>query len=274
MIKTPPSIISRIMFPCSCLTKRLDRAQRLPAPRVIIGAGHATHLTMLAAGRAHKAKTVALMRPSLPLSWFDFCLIPEHDDPPARDNVIITRGAVNALQPGQPGNRRDQRRGLILVGGPSRHYDFDVDSLMADIRQVLSRTPRRHWALCNSPRTPVALVDAVNELKAQNVEVVAWDQCEAGWLTAELPRAGEVWVTEDSVAMIYEALTAGCRVGLLPQARNGASRLHRGIDRLLREGHVSAFSDWLKGGELAAPDNPPDEANRCAQLLINKGLLV
>lgn len=262
-----PSFISSLY---SCLSRRTGWAHHLPAPRVVIGAGRATHLPLLAAGRAYKAKTVVLMRPSLPPSWFDFCLIPEHDNPTPRDNVIVTQGAVNLMRPGKA---HDRRRGLILVGGPSRHYGFDADALISAIKQVLARAPQQHWTLSNSPRTPASLVDAVNELKAPNVETACWDHCGMGWLADQLQRARDVWVTEDSISMIYEALTAGCRVGLLPLPRKAPSRLHKAIDTLLREQSASSLSSWLEGGNLPASSTSLDEADRCAQILVDKGLL-
>ncbi len=254
----------------SCITCSTGWVRGLPAPQVVVGAGHATHTTMLALSRAYRARTVVLMRPSLPLSWFDYCLVPAHDDPPARANVIVTTGAVNPLQPGQD---HDPGRGLILVGGPSRHYRLDAALLLSRIRQVLTRAPDRHWTLSNSPRTPAQLTRELIRLEADGVDVVLWDRCERDWLAHVLARSRDVWISEDSISMIYEALTAGCRVGLLPLPRKSASRLHRAIDQLLHGSFVCAYRDWLDGAMLAAPPRPLDEANRCARLLLDKGLL-
>ena len=254
----------------SCLTRRTEWAQHLPAPRVVIGAGHATHVPMLAISRAYRVKTVVLMRPSLPLGWFDYCLVPTHDNPPVRDNVITTQGALNPMQPGQA---HDPGRGLILIGGPSGHYGFDTGAILSHIRQLLARASEQHWTVSNSPRTPAGLTREISGLRSAGVDVVLWDRCERDWLANELHRACDVWVTEDSISMIYEALTAGCHVGLLPLARKAASRLHQAIDQLLRERFVSSFSDWLEDGSLTAPQKPLDEANRCARLLLDKGLL-
>ena len=91
------------------------------------------------------------MRPSLPLDWFDYCLAPAHDDPSVRDNVIVTAGALNPMQAGQ---EHDPDRGLILVGGPSRHYRMEAQALLARIRQVLARPSPRNWTLSNSPGHP------------------------------------------------------------------------------------------------------------------------
>ena len=254
----------------SCLTGKTPWAGDLPAPQVAVGAGHATHAALLAVNRAYRARTIVLMRPSLPLDWFDYCLVPAHDDPPARDNVIVTAGAVNPMQATKD---HDPERGLILVGGPSRHYRMEAPALLSRIRQVLARTSPRYWTLSNSPRTPAQLDRELIGLQAAGVEVTLWDQCGPDWLAETLARARDVWVTEDSVSMIYEALTAGCRVGLLPLPRKPASRLHRAIDLLLEQGFVCTHNEGETGAELTAPPRTLDEANRCAGLLLEKGLL-
>ena len=254
----------------SCVSGTIGWAGDLPAPQVAVGAGHATHAALLAVGRACRARTVVLMRPSLPLGWFDYVLAPAHDDSPVRDNVIITTGAVNPMQAAE---NHDPEHGLILVGGPSRHYRMDVQALLSRIRQVLARPSPRNWTLSNSPRTPGQVNRELAGLETARVKVALWDSCSPGWLPDTLARARDVWVTEDSVSMIYEALTSGCRVGLLPLPRKSASRLHRAIDRLLEDGFVSAHNDRDAGAELRSPPRTLNEADRCAGLLLKKGLL-
>ena len=99
----------------SMLAARFRPGQGLPDPALLIGAGHATHLPMLAARIARGGKAVVLMKPSLPLYWFDLCLIPEHDRPPVRDNVVATQGVLNT---GRASDCATPGIGLILVGGP------------------------------------------------------------------------------------------------------------------------------------------------------------
>ena len=102
-IAVPP--LRRLLFgadPCAGL---------LP-PDLLLAAGHATHLPLLLARRRHGGRSVVLMRPSLPLSWFDLCLVPEHDGVRPGEHVELTHGVVNAVQPGP--TERDGT-GLLLV---------------------------------------------------------------------------------------------------------------------------------------------------------------
>ena len=254
----------------SCVSGTLSWAGDLPAPQVAVGAGHATHLPLLAVRRSYQARAVVLMRPSLPVSWFDYCLAPAHDNPPRRDNVITTTGALNPMRAGQ---EQDPEHGLILIGGRSRHYGMDTEALLAYIRLLLARTAPRRWTLSNSPRTPAPLTRALPALATDAVEVVPWQRCPPGWMAANLGRARDVWVTEDSVSMICEALTAGCRVGLLPLPGKSAGRLQRAIKQLLEQGFVHMYDESDADAELPVPPRRLDEANRCAGLLLEKGLL-
>lgn len=234
----------------------------LPRPHLLMGAGHATHLPMLAARRQYGGKVVVLMRPSLPLSLFDLCLIPAHDAPPARDNVVPTLGALNNVQPSQA---HDPRRALVLVGGPSPHFQWDSAHIARQIQALAQARPALHWRLTTSRRTPASFL-AAPELAGLECHAAA--ATPPGWLEAQLAQAGEVWVTPDSVSMVYEALTAGCRVGLLHLPPRPGSRVARSILGLAAQGMVAASQGQAL--PCAPPPPPPalDEARRCADIVL------
>src|SRR5690606_19667671 len=66
---------------------------------LLIGAGHGTHLPLLAAARKFGARSVVIMKPSLPRGLFDLCVVPRHDlaVPADSGNVVVTRGALNRI---------------------------------------------------------------------------------------------------------------------------------------------------------------------------------
>jgi len=106
----------------------------VPAADLIVCAGHATHVTALAARRQKGGRIVVLMKPSLPLAWFDLCLIPEHDATTG-DNVITTRGAINAVTP----TDKQSNKGLILLGGPSQHASWDDATVIQQVQAIIAR---------------------------------------------------------------------------------------------------------------------------------------
>jgi hypothetical protein len=232
---------------------------------LVIGAGHATHLSLLALKRAWRVPAVVLMKPSLPLGWFDLCLIPEHDSPPARANVIATRGALNRMRAGhkQPG------RGLVLIGGPSRHSGWDDTTLFAQLERIIGAGDRR-WCITSSRRTPAATEQRLAALPG--VEFIAASDTPRGWLPAQLARAETCWVTEDSVSMVYEALSAGCALGTLAVPQQGENRLRKGLQQLVDAGAITPFDRW-RGDVLKARGSDFDETGRCAEQLLARGWL-
>ncbi|MBP8923160.1 MAG: mitochondrial fission ELM1 family protein [Thauera sp.] len=247
------------------LTGRFPPGAALPDPDFILVAGHRTHLAGLAARRARGGKLIALMRPSLPLRWFDLCVIPQHDRPPARANVIATRGVLNTARPSP---EREADKGLFLIGGPSKHHGWDTPGLLAQIDAILAATPAMRWTLTTSRRTPADTESALLALRDRGVNVRPVRDTPPGWAMAQVARSAQAWVTEDSVSMVYESLTAGAATGLLAVPRLGETRITAGVAELQRAGLVTTFADWVRTAQLATPLERLAEADRVAEAVL------
>ncbi|MBT6392297.1 MAG: nucleoside-diphosphate sugar epimerase, partial [Nitrosomonadales bacterium] len=88
-------------------------------PDLIIGAGHSTHARMIVSKLFFGGRTIVIMKPSLPIFCFDLCLIPSHDRPKVKSNVIKTNGAINNID---NESRHSSSVGLILIGGKSKYF--------------------------------------------------------------------------------------------------------------------------------------------------------
>lgn len=246
------------------LLGRFPAGAGLPRPGLVIGAGHGTHLALLAARRATGAKAVALMKPSLPLSLFDLVIVPAHDGLAESDRVINTLGVLNPMQGGekQPGSL------LFLVGGPSKHVRWDDASVLHQVAEVAAaQAPEAGWQLTDSRRTPAGLSAELQ--RRYGARFQPWAGCPPGWLAARLASTESVWVSEDSVSMVYESLTAGCRVGLLQLPAGHDSRIARGVARLVGEGYVTPYAAWEASATLG-PARAFNEAARVAPLLLQR----
>ena len=241
----------------------------LPDPQLLLGAGHSTHLPLLAARRARGGRAVVLMRPTLPEGWFDLCVVPLHDAPRPAENLFITQGVLNRVRPGAA---KDPRQGLILIGGPSKHHRWSQSAVMEQLVQIQARSaPQQRWRLTTSRRTPADFVAGLSAVvDPARIEVVPFEQTDAEWLPAQLAWAGTVWVTADSVSMIYEALTAGAAVGLIEVPAAGTGRVVSGVQSLVDTGQVTGFSQWRDGAELRPPRQPFSEAARVAREIMQR----
>jgi hypothetical protein len=249
------------------LLKKYPPGGGLPRPHLIIGAGHHTHLSMLCARHAFGGRIVVIMNPGLPANFFDFCLIPDHDNPRITDRVIVTRGAINAIVPAA---NHDQGRGLIMVGGPSSHYAWDNASLLDQIDFIIKKSGGITWHITDSPRTPVSTSDTLSNLKLPGVSFHSYRDTGPDWVTDQLLDSGYVWVSEDSMSMIYESLTAGAATGLLrvPVKRKG--KLTKCIRSLIVNNMITSFDNWKKNRRLLPPADTLNEASRCAEYLLEK----
>jgi len=244
------------------LTTRLAAAPT-DAPDLIVGAGHATHATLLAARRAHSGRAVVLMKPSLPRSCFDLAILPAHDGVAADARTLVTEGALNRVRPSR---ERDADRGLILIGGDSPHFEWDSDAVQVQIKSILARTPDMRWTLTTSRRTPAAFLQDLPA--APNLGVVPHTATPPDWLPAQLARSAVVWVTPDSASMVYEALTAGADVGVFDLPVNPKSRVARAIAQLADARRVTRFAAWCASGTLHPNTQPLAEADRCAEWIL------
>jgi hypothetical protein len=240
----------------------LAAGTKLPKPVFIIAAGHATHFPLLWLSRKHSAKSIVLMRPSLPLACFDLCIAPAHDFPkkPTRKNLILTRGAINRVHASElPKNGK-----LILIGGPSKTHGWHEPTMLDMLAKI---TATGDWQLTDSRRTPEGFFQHIKK-QLPDIGIFSCKETAPDWLPDKLGKAKEVWVSEDSVSMIYEALSSGARVGLLSVPRlNSRSRVLRGIDDLIADRFLTTFSDWNQTGRLVQATQLLNEADRCAEIV-------
>ena len=255
--------------PADSLRQRFALATRPSAsgtpPDLLIAAGHRTHLPLWCAGRVFGARTVVIMKPSWPTWFFDLCLIPRHDlrRPVDQGRIIATFGALNRL-PEQPSPK--EAKGLVLLGGPSAHHGWDAGTVLSAVAEVVSARPELSWTVADSRRSPADTLGRLKALLPANTTLVPHGETQPGWLPAQLARAVETWVTEDSVSMIHEAVTAGARTGVLPVPRRKArSRVVRAVEELIAAGYVRTLEVWKNTGRTLVVPPPLHETGRCAE---------
>lgn len=236
-------------------------------PQLIIGAGHKVHLPLVFAARKFRAKSVVIMEPTWPKRWFDLCIKPQHDadSPRPNDRIIYTIGALNRVPETQP---TKQPNGVVLVGGPAKSHGWDAELTLNAIVTVIRAQPDLKWRLTDSRRTPP---DFLEKIRAQHlpVEITPHQQTPPDWVPTQLMAATEAWATEDSVSMIFEAVTAGARTGILPVpvVEPDADPV-RAVHNLAQEGYATSFANWSRNGQRLPAPKPLQETGRAAELVL------
>jgi uncharacterized protein len=236
------------------------------SPSLLVGAGRACQWPMLAAQRAHGGHTVYCMKPGLPVRCFDWCLIPHHDGAEKSSRVEPTLGVLNDIVP-TPAPLRDRR--LILIGGPSRHHHWDEDDLLKQVASLVFGRRDEEIIISDSRRTPVSTSEKLRSFARLGVTVASHHATSGEWLAETLAQVTTVWVSADSVSMLFEVLTAGRALGVLSVPARRADRITRIADDLIAQGLAVSFEGWVGGAGLQVPA-PLAEATRCAQLMATR----
>ena len=218
------------------LSKKMDLFRQTPG--MIIGVGSHTQSRVLALGKIYpKAKTIILMKPNFPFAWFDHVVIPAHDGIAEKGNVILTQGALNPISNEE---RHQHGRILIALGGSSKHHVWNDEKVLSALESITQNHMDQNIILTTSRRTPKAFLAQLEaQPYAKNLQIFPVEETPQGWIFEEMQKAEAVWVTEDSVSMLYEALTAGCKVGVIAINRLKEDRITRSVDLLLEQKKVS-----------------------------------
>lgn len=247
--------------------RRVALEARQGAPQLLIGAGHKVHLPIWFAARKFAARSVIIMEPTWPRFLFDLCVLPQHDVNGTNHSprIITTLGALNRLPEDAPVK---QSKGVVLIGGPSKAHGWAAETTAAAVSAVIEARPELTWTVSDSRRTPTGFLD---QLRAQAIkaEIISHQQTKPDWLPAQLMAAQEAWATEDSVSMLFEAVTAGARTGILPAPiTKPAADPVRAIGMLMQEGYATHYDAWTRNGRQLPAPKPLHETGRCADLVL------
>lgn len=266
LLKKVVQYLKLIMLPAGGCSVELGN------PDLLIGTGSSTHLPVLSAKKRYKTLAVTCMTPDYYLRYgFDLCFVPEHDAVKPGRNIFYTVGPPVLSVPEL---ERDDSRGLILIGGiDHQSHTWHSEKIVSYIKEILEVENTMNWVISSSPRTPEDTVIAIKEIIEGSDNVTFWHYRDTpdGWLEQQYATASKVWVTADSVSMIYESLTAGCRVGFLPlQWKKEQNKFQQSLDYLLKKKKVIDFSQWKDNRGSWGDEGEFNEALRCAKEIIHR----
>jgi mitochondrial fission protein ELM1 len=201
-------------------------------PDIAIGAGHKTHLHLLAVKRCLNARIVVIMKPSLPLKLFDLCVIPKHDDVKSGSNVFVTNTSLVNFNLNK---KKKENMALFLIGGPSKHFYWNSKILLEQIKNISKKFKFKKLLITTSRRTPIDFIDEFTRLKIKNIKLHEYTKTTNDWLDKNIMRAKNIWVTNDSYSMLIEAIASGANTDVLELKIKKKSKLSREINALKKK---------------------------------------
>ncbi len=239
---------------------------------LVLGTGSAAHAPMLLFRAARGGRAVTCMTPDFPFSRaMDLCIVPGHDRPRMADNVFVTLGPPNTA----PAlGAHDPARGLVLVGGvDEKSHSWDSRATADRVAELIRSAPGIEWTVSTSPRTPADMLPMLAGACGghPNARFAPFSETPRGWVERAYGESGRCWVTADSVSMVYEALTAGCRVGVLPvRWKDPRGKIPRALAPLFEQGLALTWEERARMDEPGFSPPVLDEAGRAAREILRR----
>jgi uncharacterized protein len=199
---------------------RLERAAKNePAPHVIIASGGKSVFAARTLATKHEVPLIFLgERKPYPATWFHTTFTPSSFDTEANDirmDVIPTKVSPQSVCQAAAAwsDRPAGRLWTMLIGGSSRshHYQADDWEQLAEGMTGLARREGIRWLVTTSRRSGIELEDRLRGLLPPDIvaDAVWWCRQPEKKLAAYLGAAEKLWVTQDSVSMVTEAVATG-----------------------------------------------------------------
>ena len=219
---------------------------------LLVGAGHSTYPQILKTKKAltqtSNLLSVAILKPSFNTNDFDLICAPEHDYPSTKksNNVYLFKGSLASTSLIEP----TPNKGIIGLGGSSKHYDFDSELVGKQIEYVLTTHPHHHFHIYNSRRTPSALSQAIKDMteEFQNFTFIDFESPEAKSFQEDLQTSELKFVTPDSSNLVFEALSCKGKTyvmqieRLVRSKKSGSTKIRNAINALVANRQVGTLT--------------------------------
>ncbi|MDC1340064.1 mitochondrial fission ELM1 family protein [bacterium] len=235
---------------------------------LLIGAGHSTYPQILKTQKALKQTSnllsVAILKPSFNTNDFDLICAPEHDYSSTKtpNNVHLFKGSLATTSLIEP----TLNKGIMGLGGSSKHYDFDSELVGKQIEYVLTTHPHHHFHIYSSRRTPSSLNQAIKDMSQefQNFTFIDMESPKAKSFQEDLQTSELKFVTPDSSNLVFEALSCKGKTYVMQIERlvrsktSGSTKIRNTINALVANRQVGtlAINTPTQGLKVHAMEHP------------------
>jgi mitochondrial fission protein ELM1 len=279
------------------LIKNMDNQQKEMLKKeydFVINTGSYLSSIGLLISKVKKSKYIQIMLPSfIPLKKIDFLIIPYHDflriKKKKLKNLIITNGSLNPFTKKEleeegkilEANIKGKNKKIIgiLIGGDDQNYKIDIEWGKIFIEELKKFKNRYDIILSTSKRTSWNVVNFLKEElnKFENLKYFEIPQeAKISYYKGIIGLSDIIFVTEDSINMIFESLTGGKPVIVIGVKRKKRKLIFDyTIEKLIKEDFIiyipyekiftleKEILNVKKGQEI-------NEAKQCVQKILEK----
>ena len=225
----------------------------------VVSCGSSTAAVNIFMARENDAKNIVVMKPGVPLDLgkFSLAVIPEHDNPPRRKNVVATAVAPNPIDAEtlkDHGEKLNSRIDLksdkvisLFVGGDNPEFSLTkeiMDSVIGSLTKF-SDSVEAEFLITTSRRTPPKVENELKEKLKDNPRckllVIANENNFDGAVSGMLSLSEIAIVSGESISMVSEAISSGKKVVVfrLANKKNGVTKHERALKALEEHGHIT-----------------------------------
>lgn len=256
----------------------------------VISAGASLVPLNLCLSRESRAKSIVLMKPSFPFNLFryDLAVVGAHDSgwiPQESFRTVLTPSTAQTEVVAECSRKFSaeirnpaQVRVAVFLGGPTRKYEMhpsDVERLLEILDEALAGWG--DFVLTTSRRTPEEISRRLKArlMNAANCQacVVASEDSRTHVVKGMMALAEILIVTEDSISMISEAVSAGKKVIILELDPKNLSLKHRRFKENLKNSHaaqVATLHDLAEKIKSTRHASPTDFASNEQEALTGR----
>ncbi|MCX5693991.1 MAG: ELM1/GtrOC1 family putative glycosyltransferase [Candidatus Omnitrophica bacterium] len=197
-------------------------------PDIVISAGSSTGVVNYLLAKENQAKSVVLMRPgNLSLRKINLVIIPRHDKPPKRSNVVITEGALNLIDKEYLIQRTKslEQSGLlqgrllnscigVLIGGNSKKFSLSPEAVVGLIKEIKKSAEDldADILISTSRRSSLEVEEVIKNEFANYARckllVIARQNSNPDVVGGILGLSSVIVISPDSISMVSEAVSA------------------------------------------------------------------
>lgn len=248
----------RMMCLRLCLSEESYRELERSYADIVISCGSQTAAINLLFSNENNAKSVLLMKPSLVSSSnFDLAIMPEHDNPPEKENVVKILGAPNLITPKRLEgdlkllervvNREGKKSIGLFIGGENKNYTFDsllMREVLDDVIEAAEELDANILAT-TSRRTSVDISGFLKrELGKTDLTklVIIANERNPEWAVGGILAASDIVVVSgESSSMLSETASSGKHVVVFKPRRKSTTRKDNKQELFLNRLHSSGI---------------------------------